>query len=157
MRGRIGGGEPTHSIIVATARRVQSMADCSRLFARLSGVQIGGRKSPRGIVGIWTGADRETEDALTPCGPFSYWKIGTEEEDKAHVAEAMRVNALRQGQGLTWQEVLQGGDQSDGEEEEGDEDFELTSGSSMTTEAAWAGEEAEGAQTDMDTEPEPEA
>lgn len=86
------------------------------MLYRLSGVQIGGRRSPRGIVGVWTGADREIDDALTPCGPFCYWFIGNEEDDKAHIATIVRRN-VEMG-------LPEGGPDGDEEHEE-DEDFEF--------------------------------
>lgn len=37
------------------------------------GVQLGGRGSAMGVIGLWTGADHEPSD---PLGPFWAWKVG---------------------------------------------------------------------------------
>jgi len=37
------------------------------------GVQLGGRGSAMGVIGLWTGAEHELSD---PLGPFWAWKVG---------------------------------------------------------------------------------
>jgi len=36
-------------------------------------VQLGGRGSAMGVIGMWTGAEHEPSD---PLGPFWAWKVG---------------------------------------------------------------------------------
>ncbi len=57
---------------------------------RLEGVQIGGCRSPRGIVGIWSDIERAD---LSPVGPFTYWFVDKDKEEEMRREAGIRVGA----------------------------------------------------------------
>lgn len=58
------------------------------------GVQLGGRGSAMGVIGMWTGAEHERSD---PLGPFWAWKVGPA---NVAVTEHTGVGSSRNGSGI---------------------------------------------------------
>ncbi|KAJ9106161.1 hypothetical protein QFC21_001304 [Naganishia friedmannii] len=55
---------------------------------RLTGIQIGGRGTKRGIVGIWSAVQREQ---LSPHGPFAFWPSDTRAAAPVRPEDAIRM------------------------------------------------------------------
>ncbi|KAJ9109925.1 hypothetical protein QFC19_001906 [Naganishia cerealis] len=54
---------------------------------RLTGIQVGGRGSKRGIIGIWSAVQREQ---LSPHGPFAFWPNGPSSTAPMRPEDAIR-------------------------------------------------------------------
>lgn len=84
------------------------------------GIQLGGLKSARGVVGTWFEKDM---DPHGPCGPTSYWKLKDttdDEEDVSAFMEQLVASFTRSRAIPTWTDIHT----MDFDDDEDDEDFE---------------------------------